>query len=361
MIRLYFSETHGARHNVLVGIRSRDAEDARGLHRAPGRGLRKRDEDAERFRRIADPYHLAVALEGLTNAFSVCSGSRSRRASPALDDPDTILNILFKGLLCRSHIEYPGGPWMEPREDLPRPLKRIAVWCSSCVGLRVGRLRRRSRRRHRPSAEVAVVTVQTQPVVLTTELPGRTSAYRIAEIRPQVNGIIQKRLFTEGSDVKAGQVLYQIDPAPFQAALDNAKAALARAEANLPAIRLAGRALQGAARRQGGQPAGLRRRRRRAEAGRGRGRVLEGGGGDRPHQPGLHPDHRAHLRPHRQVQRDRRRPRDRVPAAGRWRRSSSSTRSTWTCPSPPPSCCALQRRLKDGRLEAGRRTRSRSG
>lgn len=86
--------------------------------------------------------------------------------------------------------------------------------------------------------EVAVVTVQPQSVVLTTELPGRTSAYRVAEIRPQVNGLIQRRLFTEGSDVKAGQVLYQIDPAPFQAALDNAMAALARAEANLPAVRL---------------------------------------------------------------------------------------------------------------------------
>ncbi|RLC17664.1 MAG: efflux transporter periplasmic adaptor subunit [Deltaproteobacteria bacterium] len=72
--------------------------------------------------------------------------------------------------------------------------------------------------------EVATVTVKPQKIMLTTELPGRTSAYRIAEIRPQVSGIIQKRLFTEGSDVKAGQVLYQVDPAPFQAALDNAKA-----------------------------------------------------------------------------------------------------------------------------------------
>jgi membrane fusion protein (multidrug efflux system) len=73
-------------------------------------------------------------------------------------------------------------------------------------------------------------------VELTTELPGRTSPYRIAEIRPQVNGLIQKRLFTEGSDVQADQVLYQIDPAPFQAALDNAQAALGRAKANLPAL-----------------------------------------------------------------------------------------------------------------------------
>jgi len=89
-----------------------------------------------------------------------------------------------------------------------------------------------------PVSEVSTVTVQTQKIMLTTELPGRTSAFRVAEIRPQVSGLIQKRLFTEGSDVKAGQVLYQIDPAPFQAALDNAKAALGRAEANLPAIRL---------------------------------------------------------------------------------------------------------------------------
>jgi membrane fusion protein (multidrug efflux system) len=86
-------------------------------------------------------------------------------------------------------------------------------------------------------AEVAIVTVQPEKVTITTELSGRTSAYRIAEIRPQVNGIIQKRLFVEGSDVKAGQALYQIDPAPFQAALDNAKAGFSRAEANLTAIR----------------------------------------------------------------------------------------------------------------------------
>lgn len=74
--------------------------------------------------------------------------------------------------------------------------------------------------------EVAVVTVQPQHVVLTTELPGRTSSFLVAEIRPQVNGLIQKRLFTEGSDVAAGQVLYEIDPAPFRAAVNNAAANL---------------------------------------------------------------------------------------------------------------------------------------
>jgi len=86
--------------------------------------------------------------------------------------------------------------------------------------------------------EVAVVTIQSKPVVITTELAGRTSANLVAEVRPQVGGIIQKRLFTEGADVKAGQALFQIDPALYQAALDNAKAALARSEANLSAIQL---------------------------------------------------------------------------------------------------------------------------
>jgi len=82
-----------------------------------------------------------------------------------------------------------------------------------------------------PSAipEVAIVTVSPERAVLTTELPGRTSAHLVAEIRPQVNGIIQKRLFEEGSDVRVGKVLYQIDPAPFQAAYDNAAANLAGA------------------------------------------------------------------------------------------------------------------------------------
>jgi len=86
--------------------------------------------------------------------------------------------------------------------------------------------------------EVAIVTVNPERTVLTTELPGRTSAYFVAEIRPQVNGLVQERLFNEGSDVKAGSVLYQIDPAPYQAAYSNALAALARSEANLPPIRL---------------------------------------------------------------------------------------------------------------------------
>lgn len=92
--------------------------------------------------------------------------------------------------------------------------------------------------------EVTVMTVTHQKIALTTELPGRTAAFRIAEIRPQVNGLVLKRLFTEGQEVKAGQVLYKIDPAPFQSALDNAKAALGRAQANLPAMRSRARRFQ---------------------------------------------------------------------------------------------------------------------
>ncbi len=86
--------------------------------------------------------------------------------------------------------------------------------------------------------EVGVVVIQPQRVALTTELAGRTSAHLIAEVRPQVGGIIQERLFTEGADVKAGEVLYQIDPAIYQAAYNSAQAALARAEANLIPARL---------------------------------------------------------------------------------------------------------------------------
>ena len=84
-----------------------------------------------------------------------------------------------------------------------------------------------------PPSQVGVVTVQMQPVTLTTELPGRTSPYESSEVRPQVDGIILKRLFREGEYVHAGQTLYQIDPAPYAAAVANARAALARAQASI--------------------------------------------------------------------------------------------------------------------------------
>jgi membrane fusion protein (multidrug efflux system) len=86
--------------------------------------------------------------------------------------------------------------------------------------------------------EVGVVTLAASAVTLTKELPGRTAAFRVAEVRARVNGIVQKRLFAEGSDVKEGQPLFKIDPAPYQAALEGAKAQLARAEATAASARV---------------------------------------------------------------------------------------------------------------------------
>jgi membrane fusion protein (multidrug efflux system) len=85
--------------------------------------------------------------------------------------------------------------------------------------------------------EVAVVVIRPERVAITTELPGRTTSQLVAEVRPQVSGIIKKRLFEEGADVKAGDLLYQIDPAMYEAAYASASAGLARAEANVIAIR----------------------------------------------------------------------------------------------------------------------------
>ncbi len=117
-------------------------------------------------------------------------------------------------------------------------VKRIATVGVIVVGLITSGCGSRQAAPQPGLPEVAVVTINPERVVLTTELPGRTSAYFVAEIRPQVNGIVQERLFNEGSDVKAGSVLYRIDPAPYQAAYNNAVAALAKSEANLPPIRL---------------------------------------------------------------------------------------------------------------------------
>ena len=206
--------------------------------------------------------------------------------------------------------------------------------------------------------EVATVKVETQSVVLTTELPGRTSAYLIAEIRPQVNGLIQKRLFTEGADVKAGELLYQIDPAPFKAALDNAAANLAVTQKNADRARAALAASIAGVGRQRATLELARTNRERFEeaykekavsasqrdqtateaevadgcaAGRrgaggerpevhsrsGSGHPAGGGGlGDDPHQSGLHQDHRPHLGPGRQIQRHRGGDRDGLSAHG---------------------------------------------
>ncbi len=86
--------------------------------------------------------------------------------------------------------------------------------------------------------EVGVVEIRPEPLTLTTELPGRTRAHLVAEVRPQVGGIIEQRLFREGAEVGAGELLYRIDPASFQAAYDSAKAALAKAQADIRSVQL---------------------------------------------------------------------------------------------------------------------------
>jgi len=117
-------------------------------------------------------------------------------------------------------------------------IERKASWLATVglLGMVGASLGCRSKPAPRPIPEVAVQTVLPERAVLTTELPGRTSAFLIAEIRPQVNGLILQRLFQEGSNVQAGSTLFQIDPAPYQAALDQANAALAVAESGLPSI-----------------------------------------------------------------------------------------------------------------------------
>ncbi|MCM7536906.1 efflux RND transporter periplasmic adaptor subunit [Enterobacter hormaechei] len=100
-----------------------------------------------------------------------------------------------------------------------------------CAALLTGCDGQENPQQHAQAPQVSVHIVKSAPLAVTTELPGRTDAYRVAEVRPQVSAIILHRNFTEGSDVKAGESLYQIDPATYQAAYDNAKGELVKAQA----------------------------------------------------------------------------------------------------------------------------------
>ncbi|EHF4996273.1 MULTISPECIES: efflux RND transporter periplasmic adaptor subunit [Enterobacter cloacae complex] len=100
-----------------------------------------------------------------------------------------------------------------------------------CAALLTGCDGQENPQQHAQAPQVSVHIVKSAPLAVKTELPGRTDAYRVAEVRPQVSGIILHRNFTEGSDVKAGESLYQIDPATYQAAYDNAKGELVKAQA----------------------------------------------------------------------------------------------------------------------------------
>lgn len=116
-------------------------------------------------------------------------------------------------------------------------------WCSLAAAIAIASAcgkDKASRAGAQPTQPVEVGTVEIQPqrVPLTTELPGRVSAFRTGEVRARVDGIVQKRLFTEGADVREGQPLYQIDPAPYRAALQRARAELASAEASAVSAKL---------------------------------------------------------------------------------------------------------------------------
>jgi len=121
---------------------------------------------------------------------------------------------------------------MSPIETPSRAVIRVLGLSGAVVALAlVGGCGKPQEQAAPPPPEVTVVTLKAQPVTLDTELPGRTTAYRVADVRPQVAGIILKRFFTEGTDVKAGQQLYQIDPAPYEAIYASAKADAVAAKA----------------------------------------------------------------------------------------------------------------------------------
>jgi membrane fusion protein (multidrug efflux system) len=119
-----------------------------------------------------------------------------------------------------------------PRSILTSAVIALAVLLSACGAKKPG-----GPDPNAPAA-VGVVVVRTEPVNLTMELSGRTSASLVSEVRPQVNGVIKARLFQEGSNVRAGQPLYQIDPATYRASLDSANAALAQAQATATSAKL---------------------------------------------------------------------------------------------------------------------------
>ncbi|MEN6631605.1 MAG: efflux RND transporter periplasmic adaptor subunit, partial [Candidatus Polarisedimenticolia bacterium] len=114
----------------------------------------------------------------------------------------------------------------------------LAAAACGCALLLPGCARSQANPGPPPTPEVGVVALEERPLVLTTVLSGRTAPYVVAEIRPQVGGIVRQRPFQEGSDVAAGQLLYEIEPATYKAAVDSAAAALARDEATLATAQL---------------------------------------------------------------------------------------------------------------------------
>lgn len=114
---------------------------------------------------------------------------------------------------------------------MPRTLRPLLLLSMVALGIALSGCEKAAEQQQKKTQEVGIVTLKAQPYEQTIDLPGRTAALRTAEVRPQVDGIILKRLFEEGHDVKAGEVLYQIDPATYQATLKSAQATLASARA----------------------------------------------------------------------------------------------------------------------------------
>jgi membrane fusion protein (multidrug efflux system) len=121
-------------------------------------------------------------------------------------------------------------PFSLPKASLTSAIAIAALGLTACGG--------KDPSPAKAPVEVGYVVIRSQAVPLQTELPGRTSPFAISQVRPQVNGIIQARLFQEGANVRAGQPLYRIDPAPYRAAVDQAQGVLASAQANLVTMKL---------------------------------------------------------------------------------------------------------------------------
>ena len=189
--------------------------------------------------------------------------------------------------------------------------------CGACLpGAGAGRLRRAARGDAAvpDKPEVSVVTIKSQPRSIVRELPGRIAPIRVADVRPRVSGIILQRLFQQGSEVKAGDPLYQIDPRPFDVELQAAEAALAKAKAAREQAELQAKRVSTLASEQAASRAAERSRGQRLASGRGRGRGARGRGRPRQAQSGIRHHPRADQRP------DRRRAGQRGRAGGAERR-----------------------------------------
>jgi membrane fusion protein, multidrug efflux system len=157
------------------------------------------------------------------------------------------MNAQFTPLLRRAaNTQSQFVPFQRPRGkamDLRRapfrsPLALVALGLVAGLAAGCGGDKKAGGQMQMPPAQVTVVTLKSEPVTLTRELQGRINPVQVAEVRPQVNGIVKRRLFTEGGLVKAGQPMYELDDAIYRAELENARAALAKSQAALEAARL---------------------------------------------------------------------------------------------------------------------------